>query len=157
MRGVVVATNQALEEALALPGAFDIVIELDRQVAEALPSLSAVAPRLILRQPTYEKLTAQHERDVDPSWWSGLPFAVRVQGVAPCLTTQPVRPLDDRFDFDMLDAAGRIDPRRFTSSFVREKYFVKSLRCRGCARTSECAGMHINWVRAHGFAAMRPF
>jgi MoaA/NifB/PqqE/SkfB family radical SAM enzyme len=155
--GIVVSSPQALQEALAIPGSFDVIVELDRPLAALLPQLSAFAHRLVLRQPTYEKLTTQHERDVDPSLWATLPFPVRVQGVAPCMTTQPTRPLDDRLDLDMLDASGRLETRRFTSSFVREKYFVKSLRCRRCGRAGECAGMHVNWVRSHGFATMRPF
>lgn len=33
---------------------------------------------------------------------------------------------------------------------------TRSLRCAGCAHAASCAGMHVNFVRAHGYASMQP-
>jgi len=33
---------------------------------------------------------------------------------------------------------------------------VKSLRCETCVHEPECTGLHVNHIRAHGFAAMHP-
>ncbi|MBI5531533.1 MAG: radical SAM protein [Deltaproteobacteria bacterium] len=156
LRALIVGSPQALSEALSLPGRFDIVVELDRTAAEGLVGASEWANRLVLRQPTYERLSEQHERDLDPTWWKALPFDVRLQGVARCLGGQALLPSEERIELDAIDAGGRIDMQRFTSSFIREQYFVKSLRCRSCAHDAQCRGMHVNWVRAHGFAPMRP-
>jgi hypothetical protein len=65
-------------------------------------------------------------------------------------------PAVERIELDMLDDAGRIDLQRFTSWFIRELFVIKSLRCRRCSHDAACEGMHINWVRAHGFAPMHP-
>jgi hypothetical protein len=33
---------------------------------------------------------------------------------------------------------------------------TKSLRCRPCIHADRCQGLHVNYVRAHGYAAMVP-
>ena len=40
--------------------------------------------------------------------------------------------------------------------YLQDGYFTKSHRCRACRFDARCEGMHINHVRAHGYAAMQP-
>ncbi len=40
--------------------------------------------------------------------------------------------------------------------YILEHYRTKSLRCRGCVHDAGCRGLHINHVRARGYAAMQP-
>ena len=54
----------------------------------------------------------------------------------------PIRPL--RTD-------GTLDLFGHAKSYIRDGYYTKSLRCTSCVHNSECRGMHINHIRAHGY------
>ena len=56
----------------------------------------------------------------------------------------------------MLGGDGRIDMTRYAARYAETRFFAKSVRCRDCAKSATCAGMHINWIRAHGFAKLAP-
>src|SRR5256885_13137726 len=45
---------------------------------------------------------------------------------------------------------------RFTKRYILEHYWTKSLRCKGCVHFDACQGMHVNYVRAHGYGVMQP-
>ncbi|MCZ7680103.1 MAG: hypothetical protein M5U28_15595 [Sandaracinaceae bacterium] len=45
---------------------------------------------------------------------------------------------------------------RYARRYILEGYRSKSLRCRSCVHDAACDGLHINQVRAHGYAWMRP-
>jgi hypothetical protein len=45
---------------------------------------------------------------------------------------------------------------RYTRRYILDGYYTKSLRCKSCIHDAECQGMHINYVRAHGYAVMQP-
>jgi MoaA/NifB/PqqE/SkfB family radical SAM enzyme len=156
---VVVADAPSLGIALSAPGTFEVVVEASRATFEPLGSelARAHAPRLVVRQPTYERLSEQIEADVDlAELFARLAPGVRAEGVAPCLSGRAAREEPEMLDAWVLDEAGRIDAQRFTAWFVRRLFLVKSLRCEACALAGACHGMHLNWVRAHGFGAMRP-
>jgi hypothetical protein len=56
----------------------------------------------------------------------------------------------------MLDAGAMADVFRWTERYIVSGYFTKSLRCGECVVADRCRGMHISYVRAHGYAPMRP-
>jgi hypothetical protein len=59
-------------------------------------------------------------------------------------------------DVSAIAANGGFEIFRWTRRYVEDGYFTKSLRCAGCVHDATCAGMHVNYVRAHGYAAMQP-
>ena len=154
---VVVGTPEAIDAALALPGDFDIVIELGRQTADKVQGLGAYAKRLVLLQPVRDLLTDALREDVDlEAFFAGLPFSVRTEGIAPCLSGIVPQAQLESLDTDALGEGGRLDAQRFVDVYARQGFFTKSLRCKNCVQGPRCSGMHINWVRAHGYARMRP-
>jgi hypothetical protein len=56
----------------------------------------------------------------------------------------------------MLDASGHLEIFRYTQRFILERYRTKSLRCKPCRYFATCGGMHVNYVRAHGYGVMQP-
>jgi hypothetical protein len=45
---------------------------------------------------------------------------------------------------------------KFLDFYIKNRYFVKSLRCRKCQLNKECQGAHINFIRQRGFSYLRP-
>ena len=127
------------------------------RLEEWLLSLEETPPRLALRQPTYERLTEAQSHDLDaPSFFRMLRITPPVRGLPRCVIGREVGPEPERLDARATDARGAIEIFRFTKRFVLEGYTTKSLRCRGCAHDASCEGMHVNQVRAHGYAWMSP-
>jgi hypothetical protein len=56
----------------------------------------------------------------------------------------------------MLGPDARIHMQGFTPRYVADGFYTKALRCSGCSENESCRGVHVNWVRAHGFAALSP-
>ncbi len=59
-------------------------------------------------------------------------------------------------DVAMLGGDARIDMPAFTKRYVADAYYTKALRCGTCSENASCRGVHVNWVRAHGFAPLTP-
>ncbi len=51
---------------------------------------------------------------------------------------------------------GVMDIFGYAKHYIRELYATKSLRCQQCQYDSRCEGMHINLIRAHGYALLEP-
>jgi MoaA/NifB/PqqE/SkfB family radical SAM enzyme len=156
-----VVRRAADARALLALDAFEVAVELTRETAAWLLSLAAApAPlpaRLVLRQPTYERLTEAAEHDVDlRDFFARFPHAVPVEGIPACVTSRAPRPRPRILDTAMLTEGGRVEIFRYTKRYITEHYSTKSLRCRTCAHDADCAGMHVNYVRAHGYAFMQP-
>lgn len=77
-----------------------------------------------------------------------------IHGMADCLGGVPL-PVPG-MDMTHFDAGGRLDLVRFTDWYIREAYYVKSLRCGACPRAGRCRGLHINYVRNVGFGVLTP-
>jgi hypothetical protein len=56
----------------------------------------------------------------------------------------------------MASPDGHLEIFRYTRRYILDHYRVKSLRCGTCTKREGCEGLHINQVRAHGFAWMQP-
>jgi hypothetical protein len=153
----VASTSTAARALLALPATFEVVVLLDRETAPWLLSLAEPPPRLAIRQPTYERLTESAERDVDlADFFAAFRHPVPVEAVPACLTGRPPRARPEPLDTAMMTVDGRLDVFRYAKRFVLAHYLTKSLRCRGCVHDRDCAGVHVNYVRAHGYAVLRP-
>ena len=154
-RAVVRSPAQA-EALLAIDGSFEIVVDLTRETA---PWLLAVADpaRLALRQPTYERLTEAAENDVDlREFFLRFTHPIPVEGVPSCISGRAPRVRPRVLDAAMHDEGGRLEIFRYTRRYILEDYRTKSLRCGSCVHNSSCDGMHVNFVRAHGYGVMEP-
>ncbi len=142
---------------LAIEGDFEVTIDLTRETAAWLLSLSDVSPRIALAQPTYERLTEAAERDVDlRDFFARFDHVVPVDNVPACILGRAPRAPRRMLDAAMMTRDGHLEIFRYTRRYITERYFTKSLRCKSCSATDTCDGMHINQVRAHGYAQMQP-
>ena len=153
---VLAHTSAQAQALLAGPGTFEVVLELSRQSAPWLSSLTQAPPRLVVRQPTWDKLTDSQTNDVElGEFFSGLRAPLPAEGVPACITPH-ARADASTLDTSMMTAEGRLEAFRFTKRYILDHYFTKSLRCAECVHVDSCRGLHVNYVRAHGYAVMKP-
>ncbi len=154
---VVVASVADAQAMLALPYAFEVCVELSKAVEPWLLSLDAAPPRLALRQPTHERLTESAEHDVDlTAFFRRFTHDVPVDDVPTCVIGRPARARREQLDTGMLTPGGKLEIFRYIKRYILDRYWSKSLRCKTCIYERECRGMHISYIRAHGFALMNP-
>lgn len=157
---VYVGTPADLATLLATAPPFEVVAWLTASIADWLiahPGAADAPGGLALALPTWERMTEARTHDADlPGFFSAFPRDVPTEGVPQCLSGRPPRPLPPVLDLHRLGPTGRLDPLGFTERFIRDDFRTKSRRCGGCAFDDRCAGVHVNWVRAHGYAALRP-
>lgn len=154
---VTVRRPEEARSLLACEGGFEVELLLSRGSEAWLRSLAEAPARLALRQPTYERLTEAQSHDVDaPRFFQELEAQLPVRGLPRCVVGREIAPEPPTFDGTTTGPDGALEIFRFTRRFVLEGYTTKSLRCRGCAFDASCTGLHVNQVRAHGYAWMRP-
>jgi len=157
---VIVKTVADAEAMLAIPGEFEVCVELSREVEPWLLDLASQeqAPaRLALRQPTYERMTESAERDLDlPALFSAFTHPVPVDDVPSCVIGRPARKRRELLDTSMMTLDGKLEIFRYIKRYILDRYWRKSLRCKTCVYNQDCRGMHISYIRAHGFALMQP-
>jgi MoaA/NifB/PqqE/SkfB family radical SAM enzyme len=157
LRSARVTRPKAMHELLACGTRFEVVGMLDRELGEAVLAQDPVPSRLVLRQPSYDLASEARERDVDLREFLGkLDGAVPIENVPPCIAGARHRPDPRTADVATLGPDGRVAMTAFTQRFVEDGFHSKPVRCRTCAANDRCRGVHVNWVRAHGFAALRP-
>jgi hypothetical protein len=154
---VVVRTAAEAAALLAGPGDFVVALALARANEAWLRGLTEAPRRLLLWQPTHERLTSSAEEDLElPRFFAGFTLPVPVEGVPACVLGRAPSERPGLLDGAMLTGEGRIEIFRYAKRYVLGRFFTKSLRCRGCVHDAGCRGLHINYVRAHGYAAMQP-
>ncbi|WP_434416081.1 radical SAM protein [Nannocystis pusilla] len=154
---VVVADPAAAAALLDLNLDLDVVLLLSRAAEPWLLALDRAPPRLVLRQPARERLTESAELDLDlVAFFAAFRHPVPVEAVPACVLGRPPRERPAVFDAAQLGPDGGLEIFRYARRFIDDGFCVKSLRCKTCSYDHGCKGMHINYVRAHGFAAMRP-
>jgi MoaA/NifB/PqqE/SkfB family radical SAM enzyme len=145
------------EELLSF-ASFEVAVDLTRETAPWVLSLDpARLARISLSQPNHERLTEAAEEDVDlRAFFTKLQAEIPVENVPACILGR--RPRDARATLDtaMMAKEGGFEIFRFTRRYILEGYRTKSLRCKQCVENDRCPGMHINAVRAHGYAQMQP-
>jgi molybdenum cofactor biosynthesis enzyme MoaA len=157
-------TSSAARGLLAEDARFEVVVDLTVETAAWVLSLERIPERLALRQPTYERLTEASEHDVDlRDFFAKLasvprltPSGPPVEGVAPCILGREPRARPPMLDLSTFDGDGRLEIFRWTRRYLVAGYMTRSLRCAECVHSASCAGMHVNFVRAHGYASMQP-
>jgi len=155
-------TSSMARELLAMAATFEVVVDLTTETAPWLLGLADLPKRLALRQPTYERVTEAREHDVDlRALFARLKLrdpslSVPVEGVAPCILGREPRARPAMLDLAAFDDAGRLEMFRFTHRYIISGFSTRSLRCSPCVHAAKCAGMHVNFVRAHGFGSMQP-
>jgi molybdenum cofactor biosynthesis enzyme MoaA len=142
---------------LAVDAPFEVTVDLTKAIAAWLITLATVSPRLAIRQPNYERLTEAAANDVDlRDFFTRFTAAVPVDNVPACVLGRPPRAPRRILDTAMMTPDARLEIFRYTRRYILEGYRTKSLRCTGCTHFDSCDGMHINYVRAHGYAVMEP-
>ncbi|HEY1691398.1 MAG TPA: radical SAM protein [Polyangiaceae bacterium] len=157
---VTAATRAQAEELLALDAPFEVNVLLTRETAAWLESLPEVPARVSLRQPSYERLTEAAANDVDlHDFFARTAPALRtvhVDDVPACVLGREPRAARRTLDTAMMAPDGRLEIFRYTRRYILDGYRTKSLRCAECKHVEACDGMHVNFVRAHGYGVMRP-
>lgn len=157
LESVVARTAAQAQELLALPFGFEVLVLINRETAPWLESLVSAPSRLALRQPFYEKLTESADNDVDlPAFFAKFKHAVPVEDVPACVTGRAPRTLPKTLDTTMMTPEGRLEIFRYAKRYIMQNYRSKALRCKTCVHNASCDGIHINYVRAHGYGLMQP-
>jgi MoaA/NifB/PqqE/SkfB family radical SAM enzyme len=151
------STPAEMTRLLAMDAAFEVVVFLTKQTEAAVRALGAPPPRLALAQPNYDRVSEAHENDVDlRAFFASYPHAVPVENVPACVLGRAPRPHPRTLDVAMLGSDARIDMTAYTQRYVADAYYTKAVRCASCSVNASCRGVHVNWVRAHGFAPLSP-
>ncbi len=154
----IAARPDDLDHLLNLEEDFEVVAVLTRETAEHLVTRYPRPPgRLVVASRNYERLTEAQARDADlEALFAAYPAAVPTENVPACLSGRPPRPRPKVLDAEALNAEGRLDIYGFTRRYILDHYYTKRRSCRECIHFDACEGAHINWVRAHGYAALEP-
>jgi MoaA/NifB/PqqE/SkfB family radical SAM enzyme len=145
------------EELLAIDAAFEVTVDLTKETAAWLLGLEGVSARIALRQPNYERLTEAADRDVDlRAFFARFAHPVAVDNVPACILGRAPREAERVLDTATMTPEGRLEIFRFTRRYILDGYRTKSLRCAACAEEGRCDGMHVSYVRAHGYGVMEP-
>lgn len=145
------------ERLLAIPGNFEVLVDLHRETAPWLLAMNNVPTRLALRHPTYERVTECIEHDVDlREFFTRFRHPVPVENVPACVLGRPPRPQPRVLDTAMMDPDGRLEIFRYTRRYILEHYRTKSLRCQECVHERVCEGLPIHYVRARGYRVIQP-
>jgi len=157
---VIAHTSAQAEALLAIPGAFEVAVALTRANEPwllALAASGAVPSRLALFQPTYERMSEAQSRDLDlRAFFGGFTAEVPVEGVPACVIGRTPREPPKTLDSAMMKPDGQIEIFRYIQRYIVDRYKARSLRCKPCVHASRCEGMHINYIRAHGYELMQP-
>jgi molybdenum cofactor biosynthesis enzyme MoaA len=140
-----------------------IEVRLDAEVAAAMLGEGdhrdlIEAGLLIGRLPTFEYLSECKENGTTPELLADLRAAgVRLMNVAPCLGGENAE-AGPHYELsrDMIDEKGHMMVSPYVQRYIVGEYYKKSVRCRDCALNDSCRGMHIQFLRAHGFAILEP-
>ena len=145
---------------MAAGGTFEIAVHISADTAAHLleryqPPLSRMAFVLA----NHERVTDNHAGDIYlPAFFATYPAAdgTPTENIPACQSGRPPRRRDAVLDAAILDDKGAIDIFGYARSFIEEHYYTKSRRCRDCVHDLECEGVHINFVRAHGYGPLLP-
>ena len=140
-----------------MPQSFEVTVLLSNDTAPWLLSLEAPSERIVVKQPFYERLTESAGHDVDlRDFFSKLKHPLQVEGVPACVTGRPPKTRPVTLDTAMMTPDGKLEIFRYAKKYILEHYLTKSLRCKTCVHNATCSGMHVNYVRAHGYDLMVP-
>ena len=135
---------------------FEVCVALTQQTAGVIEA-QRENPRLALEQPNYDRVTEQLRGDVAlREVLRALPDNIPVENIPACIAGREPRSVKTRLDAAMLGADARIDMTKYTKRYIADRYYTKSRRCKECKFDASCRGVHINFVRAHGYKELEP-
>ena len=152
-------TPAAIDQLLALGGNFEIAVHLTQATAAHLHEHHNPAPaRLAFTISNYELVTDNWANDIYlPAFFGTYDAAGAVrEGIPACQGGKTPRRRPSVFDARMLGEDGKLDIFGYAHRYIEESYYTKSRRCRDCVHDLECEGVHINFVRSHGYAPLMP-
>ena len=142
---------------LGLDASFEVAVFLTKTTEPAVLALGAPPARLVLVQRNYDLVSDAHANDVDTkAFFASYTAPIPVENVPTCILGREPRQHPRMLDVAMLGSDSRIDMTAYTKRYVADAYYTKALRCGKCSENATCRGVHVNWVRAHGFAALAP-
>ena len=151
------SSPSAMAELLAMPGEFEVAVFLTKETEPHVRALGSPPARLVLAQTNYDLVSDAHANDVDTkAFFASYVHEVPVENVPHCILGRAPRPHPVTLDTAMLGSDSRIDMTAYAKRYVADAYYTKAVRCGKCSENAACRGVHINWVRAHGFAALEP-
>ncbi|MGH1343867.1 MAG: radical SAM protein [Nannocystales bacterium] len=154
---VLVKTTEHAQALLEMEAPFEVAITLSKATAPWLLSLDAAPDRLCIVQPSHDRLTTAASEDVElDAFFEAFELPVPVEGVPACISAERARATPSTLDAAMMTPQGELEIFRFARRYVQSDYRVKSLRCKTCKHVGSCEGLHVNHVRAFGFAALQP-
>jgi MoaA/NifB/PqqE/SkfB family radical SAM enzyme len=154
-------TPRAIDQLMAVGGDFEVAVYLTQETCAHLLERYQPAPaRMVLTVENYERVTDNHAQDPYlPAFFAAFDAAAAAtENIPACLSGRAPRPRPSVFDSRMLGerSDGRIDIFGYAKRYIEESYYTKSRRCRECVHDLSCEGVHINFIRAHGYAPLRP-
>ncbi|HMY21863.1 MAG TPA: hypothetical protein PKA58_36315, partial [Polyangium sp.] len=142
---------------LETAGTFEVRVFLTPGTEALVRGLAEPPSRLVLVQKNYDLVSDAQTNDVDTkSFFRTYSPAVPVENVPACIAGRSVRPTPKLLDAAMLGPDARVDMTAYTKRYVADGFYTKALRCKDCRENATCRGVHVNWVRAHGFGALEP-
>jgi MoaA/NifB/PqqE/SkfB family radical SAM enzyme len=152
-------TKAQAEALLAMPGSFEVTVALTRENERWLQAQLEVeaSGRLGLFQPSYERMSEAQAHDIDlRTFFSRFTAEVPVEDVPACVLGRAPREPLKTLDSSMMLPNGQLEIFRYIQRYIVDRYKARSLRCKPCVHASRCDGMHINYIRAHGYDLMQP-
>jgi len=139
---------------------FEIVLN-QRTMPELLNNLDFVqehADRLVFTLRNHEYVSESREHDPAPEDIAKLAtVARRFRNLPECITGHEPEGSDRRLlDSLIVDSKGLIDLDAYVHHYVVEEYYSKSRRCDTCIKKDACEGLHINYLRNHGYKMCAP-
>jgi hypothetical protein len=155
------ASPAEMDRLLAIPpesgGSFEVCVYLTRETAPKVRALAPPPARLTLAQRNYDLVSSAIDLDVDAkAFLDSYPYDVAIENLPRCIAGSRAAPPRRALDLAMLGPDGRVDMQAYTKRYVADAYYTKALRCKDCSEDARCRGVHVNWVRAHSFAALTP-
>ncbi len=148
---------ETMTRLLGLDASFEVAVFLTKATEPAVLALGAPPARLVLAQRNYDLVSDAHANDVDTrAFFAAYTAPIPVENVPTCILGREPRKHPRMLDVTMLGSDARIDMTAYTKRYVADAYYTKALRCGTCSENATCRGVHVNWVRAHGFAALAP-
>jgi MoaA/NifB/PqqE/SkfB family radical SAM enzyme len=149
---------ETMTRLLGLDASFEVAVFLTKATEPAVLALRSPPPaRLVLVQRNYDLVSDAHANDVDTkAFFAAFAAPIPVENVPTCILGREPRKHPRMLDVAMLGSDSRIDMTAYTKRYVADAYYTKALRCGKCSENATCRGVHVNWVRAHGFAALAP-
>ncbi len=146
----------------AIPAPTEVELLLTRDLATWLLARPATCKawghRLICTLQDHEYLSESQEVDPTPKTLAKLAsLGVKIKNAPKCVANAEVDPGDKMLlDAKLLDGSGALSLDRYVEHYIEHEYYAKSIRCGRCVEFDNCRGLHINYLRNHGFATLTP-